>query len=50
MAPWVVIGIAALCGPAFNGGTGFVIGALAGIVINIMLEFRVRKALLHFLT
>ena len=44
MAPWVLIGIAALIGTVWKGGTGFVAGALAGVAINLVLGFFVRKA------
>ena len=42
MAPWVVIGIAALVGAALKGPAGFLAGALVGVAINVVLGFLVR--------
>lgn len=44
MAPWVVIGIAALVGAALKGPAGFLAGAFVGVAINVVLGLFVRKA------
>ncbi len=44
MAPWILIGIAALVGAGLNGGAGLFAGALVGLAINVVLGFFVRKA------
>ena len=44
MAPWILIGIAALVGVVLRGGVGLVLGALVGVLITVVVGFFVRRA------
>ncbi len=44
MAPWVLVGLAALVGLAVRGAAGLLVGAVVGIALASILGFFVRKA------